>query len=306
MLTSRRLQHFLAAMEQRSLLKAAESVNLSQPALSKSISVLEEEYGVKFFERHPRGLVPTAFGHAMEFHARRILLDFEQSKQDISTLASGSAGKVRIGSGLAFISYAEKAMVQLEEKYSGADFAVITDYAEGLRHALIENRIDIYVGMVNQLVEDENFETTLVAEDKILGLCHKSHPFANRHVSIDDLKNHDWVAPERSEVARTALESFFFSKQSPFPRFRVVTNNPDILGTYVRDKQMLSLSPEGSVGDFTRYDLTWFQIKDFDYVRKIGVVRRKNVIAPPLVEIYKHLLIQIIEDAFAQLSVIRD
>ncbi|BDU34010.1 hypothetical protein TUMSATVNIG1_46190 [Vibrio nigripulchritudo] len=67
---------------------------------------------------------------------------------------------------------------------------------------------------------------------------------------------------------------------------------------------MLSLSPEGSVNNFTRYGLTWFQIKDFDYVRKIGVVRRKNVIAPPLVEIYKHLLIQIIEDAFAQLSVV--
>ena len=51
MANPRQYTHFLAALEQRTLLGAAQVVNLSQPALSKSIIALEEEYGVKLFDR---------------------------------------------------------------------------------------------------------------------------------------------------------------------------------------------------------------------------------------------------------------
>src|SRR5690606_28277321 len=73
----KQLNHFLAVLEHGSILKASLRLNLSQPALSKSIAGLEGYFGVPLFKRLPRGVEPTAFALALERHARRILTDFD-------------------------------------------------------------------------------------------------------------------------------------------------------------------------------------------------------------------------------------
>ena len=282
MANSRRYEHFIAAMEQRTLLGAAETVHLSQPALSKSINALEEEYGVKLFDRHPRGLMPTVYGFALEHHARRILLDIQQSKSDLLSIESGANGRVRVGVGQAMVNYVEEALVELEMEFPGIDNTVITDYAEGLRLALVENRVDVVLGMVNRLVDDEEFETTVIASDPILGLCHKDHEFAWNQVSLSQLRAKEWIVPERGEVARSALEAHFLLNQIQQPRFRVVTNIPSLVGRYVRDSQLLSLSPAGSFSEYEAFDLAWFKIKNFNFERQVGIVRRAGVASSPL------------------------
>lgn len=298
MSNSRRYAHFIAAMEQRTLLGAAQSVNLSQPALSKSIKALEDEYGVKLFDRHPRGLVPTVFGHALDYHARRILLDIEQSKNDLSAIASGATGRVRVGVGQALVEHVEDALVQLETVFPGVNHAVMTDYAEGLRLALIENRVDIVLGMVNQLADDEDFETTPVVTDPIRGLCHKDHEFAWQNVSFDNLVGRDWIVPERGEVVRSALEAYFLFNGQPPPRFKAITNIPTLVGRYVRDFQLLSLIPMGSFSAYEELGLAWFKIEDFQFDRQIGVIRRADVTASPLISAFKTILEKTLKDDF--------
>ncbi|MFT7060162.1 MAG: DNA-binding transcriptional LysR family regulator [Pseudorhodobacter sp.] len=299
MANARRYAHFIAAIEQRTLLGAAHVVNLSQPALSKSIKALEDEYGVKLFDRHPRGLLPTVYGIALEHHARRILLDIEQSKRDLAAISSGAVGRVRIGVGQALVNFVEDALVELEAVFPGADNTVITDYAEGLRLALLENRIDIALGMVNRLVGDEEFETTIVATDLILGLCHRSHEFAWQEVSLDQLRGKEWVVPERGEVARSALEAFFLLNQVPQPRFKVVTNIPKLLGRFVRDFQLLSLAPAGNFSEYEAFDLAWFKIKDFRFARQIGIVQRAGHAPNPLTTTFKDILKKALQAGFS-------
>lgn len=285
-------------MEQRSFQGAAKIVNLSQPALSKSIHALEDEYGVKLFDRHPRGLMPTVFGHALEYHAKRILLDIEQSKNDISAIASGAAGRIRVGVGQALFEYVEDALVELESTFPNVDNTVITDYAEGLRLALLENRVDFVLGMVNSLVGEEEFETNIVASDPIVGLCSPSHKFAGQEVSIVQLRGTEWVVPARGEVARSALEAFFLLNHEPQPRFKVVTNLPTLLSRFVRDSHLLSLTPQGSYGDYEGFGLAWFKIKDFNFERKIGVVRRAGIAPNPLQIAFSDILVKNLEAAF--------
>lgn len=298
MASPRQYLHFIAALEQRTLLGAAKMVNLSQPALSKSIIALEQEYGVKLFERHPRGLMPTTYGLTLEHHARRILLDIDQSKRDISAIASGAVGRVRVGVGQSFVAFVEDALVALENDFPSANNTVITDYAEGLRTALLENRIDMFLGMVNNLVGVKEFETTIVASDPIIGLCHQSHAFAGQEVSLDQLRGKEWIVPERGEVARSALEAFFLLNQVARPRFKVVTNIPNLLGRFVKDFHLLSLSPLGSFHEFEQFGLASFKIKNFDFHRQIGFVRRSGVAANPLTTRFVDLLKSSLQDSF--------
>ena len=295
---TRQYAHFIAAMEQRTLLGAAQTANISQPALSKSIQALEAEYGVKLFDRHPRGLKPTVYGYALDHHARRILLDIQQSKADLKAVASGAAGRVRVGVGQVLVEYVEQALVQLEKTYPSIDNTVITDYAEGLRLALLENRVDIVLGMVNRLVDDVDFETTVIASDPIMGLCHKNNKFAWQEVSLEELFGKEWIVPEHGEVARSALEAFFLLQNQSPPRFKVVTNIPTLVGRYVRDFPLLSLSPMGSFGAYEEFDLAWFKIKGFDFHRQIGIVQRANVAANPLTIAFKDILKECLTDRF--------
>ena len=290
MANSRRYEHFIAAMEQRTLLGAAETVHLSQPALSKSIIALEEEYGVKLFDRHPRGLTPTVYGFALEHHARRILLDIQQSKSDLRAIESGANGRVRVGVGQALVKFVEDSLIELEIEFPGIDNTVITDYAEGLRLALQENRVDVVLGMVNRLIDDEEFETTVVASDPILGLCHQDHEFAWNEVSLSQLRGREWIVPQRGEVARSALEAYFLLNHIQQPRFKVVTNIPSLVGRYVRDSQLLSLSPAGSFSEYAEFELAWFKINNFDYKRQIGIVRRAGVAPSPLTTAFSNIL----------------
>src|SRR5580658_3020836 len=61
----RQLRYFLAVVEKGSLSGAAEALNISEPALSKSIRLLEQSLKVQLLERHSRGMVPTVFGRAL-------------------------------------------------------------------------------------------------------------------------------------------------------------------------------------------------------------------------------------------------
>ena len=72
-MNTRQLRHLLAVVEHGSVSAAADHVNLSQPALSRSLRALEDELRAPLFDRHERRLVPTPFAQAYLARARRIV-----------------------------------------------------------------------------------------------------------------------------------------------------------------------------------------------------------------------------------------
>ena len=67
----RQLSYFVAIAEQGSILKAAQVVHISQPAVSAQIKLLEEELGVQLFERRPAGVLLTPEGRDFLRHVGR-------------------------------------------------------------------------------------------------------------------------------------------------------------------------------------------------------------------------------------------
>jgi len=75
----RHLRYFVAAAEELSLRRAAHRLHLSQPALSLQISELEDELGLKLFERNSRGVELTEAGRAFLLGGRRVLAAAKQA-----------------------------------------------------------------------------------------------------------------------------------------------------------------------------------------------------------------------------------
>ncbi|WP_163511128.1 LysR family transcriptional regulator [Fodinicola acaciae] len=91
------LTYFVAVAETRHFTRAAERVNVSQPALSKQIATLERELGAELFSRARGNITLTAAGEALLPLARRILADVDTATREVQELAQLRRGRVRLG-----------------------------------------------------------------------------------------------------------------------------------------------------------------------------------------------------------------
>lgn len=295
MIHLRQLRHFLTVFDHGSFLQASQTANISQPAISKSILSLEHHYGVTLFKRLPRGVEPTTFAIALEQHARRILLDFERSNHEMSIMAQGSLGLVRVGVGRSFIRSVNDAILDLHALHEGIDYSVMTDHADRLHQALLGNRVDLYVGMTNRVLHDQSCLVENIFSDKYVGLCNADHPFAGRSVSVDDMLLHNWIVPEIEEAGRTALEAYFAFHGKPKPTFKIVTNSDDVIFQCLRQTHLLSVMPEGSHNEVDYKGLARFYPVDLEFRRNVGIVRRRNLSSSPLIEKFiRHLQTRLI------------
>lgn len=124
------LKLFLAVVEERSIAKAAGREHITAPAISKRITELETALSVQLFDRHPKGIRPTAAGEALVADVRSIFAILDRAENKLSEYAGGHRGSIRIHanpSGLSgalpvalreYLDTHPLVGIQLEEKHS--------------------------------------------------------------------------------------------------------------------------------------------------------------------------------------------
>lgn len=123
----RHLQTFVEVARQRSVMKAAGLLHVSQPAVTKTIRELEEVLGVSVIERDGRGIKITRYGEAFLKHAGAALTALRQGFNSVSQALSGDAAPIRIGA-LPTVStrIMPKAMRLFLDEGTGARIKIVT------------------------------------------------------------------------------------------------------------------------------------------------------------------------------------
>src|SRR5713101_5651170 len=93
----RQLRTFVAVAELRHFARAASLCNLSQPAVSHQIALLEQELGAKLLNRAPRRVSLTVAGEVFLEEARRILSAVDRAHERMQEVARGAVGRIRLG-----------------------------------------------------------------------------------------------------------------------------------------------------------------------------------------------------------------
>src|SRR5882757_9534794 len=94
------LHVLMTVMQAGSMGKAAQRLNVSQPAISRSIAELEHALGVRLLDRHRQGIKPTEYGRALLDCGVAVFDELRQGMENIEFLADPTAGEVRIGNAL--------------------------------------------------------------------------------------------------------------------------------------------------------------------------------------------------------------
>jgi LysR family nitrogen assimilation transcriptional regulator len=93
----RQLRYFTAVVDNGSFTRAAEKLNIAQPALSQQVRKLEDDLGAELLLRTARGVVPTEQGALLLTHARRILHDLETLRDEVRGAEAEPEGPVTVG-----------------------------------------------------------------------------------------------------------------------------------------------------------------------------------------------------------------
>lgn len=140
----RQLKYFITVAEALHFGRAAESLHLSQPALSKQIQALEDSLAVQLFERTKHWVRLTSAGQTFLETARRILQDVEEGIQITKQVADGKIGQVRVGfTEATLFSLAPKLLSHYRADYPQVEFILTTGGTEMQVEALRTHQIDI-------------------------------------------------------------------------------------------------------------------------------------------------------------------
>jgi LysR family nitrogen assimilation transcriptional regulator len=140
----RQLRYFLAIARNRSFSKASEKLYIAQPALSRQISALEGELGVKLLVRTVRGVEITEAGRKLEEMSDYILRYIQEIRPTLSQAAEEPVGAVALGlpPSLAYL-LAPNLVATARERYPGLTLKVIEGFSVFLAEWLDQGRIDI-------------------------------------------------------------------------------------------------------------------------------------------------------------------
>lgn len=161
------LKTFVKVVELGTFSAAADRLQLSQPAVSLQVRQLEKSVGIRLIERVGKRAMPTAAGSALIHHARLIEESVADALDDMATHASGTLGRVRVGTGATACIYLLPPILRdLRRRFPKMEITVRTGNTVDVLKAIEENTLD--VGLVTLPAPGRMFEVTPVFDDEFV------------------------------------------------------------------------------------------------------------------------------------------
>lgn len=141
----RQLKYFLTIAQEGQVTRAAKLLNMEQPPLSRQLKLMEEELGVKLFERNGKGLKLTDSGELLKQKAEALLVQFDESLREVKGMEEGVQGVLSIGSVVSCISLLPKRIELFRERYPQVTFKISEGDHFYLGEQLEKRAIDLVV-----------------------------------------------------------------------------------------------------------------------------------------------------------------
>ena len=202
------LNYFLMVSQEENITKAAQLLHVTQPTLSRQLMQLEDELGVKLFERSNHSIVLTSDGLLLKRRAQEIVSLAEKTKRELMTEKELS-GEIEIGSGeFKSFSLLADVIAAFSEKHPGVRFHLNSGNADTIKERLENGGLDI--GLLADPVDISRYEFTRLPQKETWGIiAHNDFAIAKRpFVTPKDLIGLPLILPHRRMV-REEIQNWF-------------------------------------------------------------------------------------------------
>lgn len=244
-MTPRQIDHFLAVTRLGSLVRAAEALSMTQPALSKSIKRLEDEFGVSLFERAPRGVIPTPFANALVPVLSQVLGQVNLAHKTVELLKGGRAGQVTIATGPSVARVVLiPAIMRFSQSHPDVNIRIIEGLEGRIAEALAKGEADFAVAAEFEPFADQEYLQTTILEDRLV--LYSSDPSLAGLAAIpaERLARLDFVLMDEADRLRLHLARQMVKAGLTAPTPRITVNSLTLLMDYLRLPGLSTILPE--------------------------------------------------------------
>jgi DNA-binding transcriptional LysR family regulator len=275
------LAYFVAVAGAGSMARAAESLGVTQPALTKAIQRLERRVGVPLLVRSSLGAEPTEAGRAFLARSRALTRDLDDALQEARDLGNGSAGMLRIGSTPAGADFAlDTLLPRLIEERPVARISFTSGFSDALLAAVAQREIELALMPMREQLPPGLASCHLI-DDSYRLVVNRAHPLAARaSVTMADLADCAWAGSTAHEFARRQMERAFALHGMALPRLVVESNNMAALLKAVSRLPLASMVNPHSVSPASLPDNVVLLPIDSEHIRcPIGLVWRQGYLS---------------------------
>jgi DNA-binding transcriptional LysR family regulator len=227
-LDPRQLSHLLAIATHGSFNRAAAALNMSQPALSKNIALLEHRLGTTVIARTPRGSSLTRAGEILVRRARALETLIGDTVAEIRFDADGIEGPLKIGAAPSVMLDLVPGIIgDLVRERGPCAISVIEGLDDVLLPGLANGQLDILVGPVAGLhpAPASIVEEKLMEDPFSVGVAPDHRLAGRQRVTLKELLGEAWVLPLPGSVYFRHVEALFTGAGTPWPGNAVNTNS---------------------------------------------------------------------------------
>lgn len=296
----RHLHTFLEVARQKSIVKAAEILNVSQPAVTKTIRELEEALGVAMFEREGRGIRITRYGEVFLRHAGASLTALRQGIDSVSQDLFDMAPPVKVGA-LPTVStrIMPRAMSLFLEERTGSRIKIVTGENAVLLEQLRLGELDLVVGRLAAPEKMTGFSFEHLYSEQVKFVVRAGHPLLVGNQSVfERLADFPVLMPTRGAVIRPYVEQLLIANGVGSPPTQVETVSHTFGRAFTRSTDAIWIISAGVISsDLAEGLLVSLPVDTSETKGPVGLTLRADV--PPSAP--QALLMQTIRQAAVEI-----
>jgi DNA-binding transcriptional LysR family regulator len=265
--------------------RAAADVHLSQPAISKLIAELEAVFGAGLFDRSKRGVVLTECGRALINRAQLVLNDLESIRDEISAIARGVVGCVRVGVlPVAEVRLLSTTLLKLRKTAPGLAVKVEDGTRDVMLNALRRGEIDCVIGRLDAGAGDRDLHIERLIQLPVAIVVAPAHPLVRKkRPGWPDLSPYPWILPQRGAPIRAAIEREFTDLGLLPPIPTIESTSFRLIQAVVSETDMIGVITYEASRDCARTgELAVLPVKLAGRLPHIGVIKRASTVSNAL------------------------
>lgn len=224
----RKLKIFYETAINLNMTKVAKALYISQPSVSQAIQELEDELGVKVFDRIGKRLSLTYEGEVYFNYVRRILNLYDEGAQKIKAINNKEEGKIVIGASTTIGIYILPDIIKdFVERNKGIEISLIIENTQNIEKMILQNKIDF--AFIEGKVHSDEIKYENIWKDEIVFIAPCNDKWNEKStIEKDELKKEKFIIREKGSGTREIVEAYLKDKSIEYNIFMELGNSEAI------------------------------------------------------------------------------
>lgn len=284
-MADRRLQVFHTVAKVMSFTKAAETLHMTQPAVTFQVKQLEDFFNTRLFDRTHNKITLTDAGKVVYDYADQILELYEKMNSQVRELTGEVTGTLVVGASTTIAEYMLPSLLgAFKKEFEEVNIRLQVGNTDAIVSMVENNMIDL--GLVEAPVQNKNLEVDVCRIDEMQLICSPDHPLAKRDkVTVEDFRKFPYISREEGSGSRAVIDSYIREQGFSYSDLSVVMElgSPEAVKMAVESEVGLAvvsrttLSKELRLGTLKAIPLDPPILRPFSHVRQKHKFRHRAV-----------------------------